>query len=139
MNSKRLIGNRRAIVAGIAGNVMENACQWCAGRVRVIAAPDGLRQFVLTVEDDGPGLPPEKRSEVLRRGARLDERTPGSGLGLAIVDELARAYGGSISLGASPLGGVEAAIRLPVPHVVGAAPKGNGRAAAPEEPAVSRK
>jgi signal transduction histidine kinase len=97
----------------IAGNVMENACQWCAARVRVTAEPDGPRHFVLTVEDDGPGLPPEKRSEVLRRGARLDERTPGSGLGLAIVDELARAYGGSIALGASLLGGAEAVIRLP--------------------------
>jgi signal transduction histidine kinase len=97
----------------IAGNVMENACQWCAGRVRVTAEPDGPREFVLVVEDDGPGLPPEKRNEVLRRGARLDERTPGSGLGLAIVDELARAYGGSIALGASALGGVEALIRLP--------------------------
>jgi signal transduction histidine kinase len=108
----RFRGERQDLLE-IAGNVMENACQWCAGRVRVDAAPDGPRLFMLTVGDDGPGLPPEKRSEVLRRGARLDERTPGSGLGLAIVDELARAYGGSISLGASPLGGVLASIRLP--------------------------
>jgi signal transduction histidine kinase len=108
----RFHGERQDLLE-IAGNVMENACQWCAGRVRVTAEPDGPRDFVLTVEDDGPGLPPEKRSEVLRRGARLDERTPGSGLGLAIVDELARAYGGSITLGASPLGGVAAVIRLP--------------------------
>jgi signal transduction histidine kinase len=85
--------------------------------VRVTAEADsslgGPRQFRLTVEDDGPGLPAEKRNEVLRRGARLDERTPGSGLGLAIVDELARAYGGSVALGASALGGVAAVIRLP--------------------------
>jgi signal transduction histidine kinase len=108
----RFRGERQDLLE-IAGNVMENACQWCAGRVRVSAEPDGPRQFVLTVEDDGPGLPPEKRSEVLRRGARLDERTPGSGLGLAIVDELARAYGGSITLAASPLGGAEVVIRLP--------------------------
>ena len=108
----RFRGERQDLLE-IAGNVMENACQWCVGRVRVTAAPDGLRHFVLTVEDDGPGLPPEKRSEVLRRGARLDERTPGSGLGLAIVDELTRAYGGSITLGAAALGGLEAVIRLP--------------------------
>ena len=112
----RFRGERQDLLE-IAGNVMENACQWCAGRVRVTAAPDvnpgGPPQFMLTVEDDGPGLPPDMRSEVLRRGARLDERTPGSGLGLAIVDELARAYGGSIALGASGLGGLEAVIRLP--------------------------
>jgi signal transduction histidine kinase len=108
----RFHGERQDLLE-IAGNVMENACQWANGRVRVTVAPDEPRRFVLTVEDDGPGLPPAKRGEVLRRGARLDERTPGSGLGLAIVDELARAYGGSITLGASPLGGVEALIRLP--------------------------
>ena len=97
----------------IAGNAMENACKWSAGRVRVTAAPSGADQLRITVEDDGPGLPPEKRSEVLRRGARLDEQTSGSGLGLAIVDELARAYGGSITLEASVLGGLEAIIQLP--------------------------
>ncbi len=108
----RFRGERQDLLE-VAGNVMENACQWCVGRVRVTAAPDGPRHFVLTVEDDGPGLPPERRDEMLRRGARLDERTPGSGLGLAIVDELARAYGGSITLGAAALGGLEAVIRLP--------------------------
>jgi signal transduction histidine kinase len=108
----KFLGERQDLLE-IAGNVMENACQWCAGRVRLTATPDGPRYFVLVVEDDGPGLPLEMRNEVLRRGARLDERTPGSGLGLAIVDELARAYGGSISLGAAALGGLEAVIRLP--------------------------
>ncbi|WP_239508070.1 ATP-binding protein, partial [Enterobacter asburiae] len=75
---------------------MENACKWSNGRVRVSAsaiAPDRLR---LVVEVDGPGLPPDRRDEVLKRGTRLDENAPGSGLGLSIVDELARAYGGSI-------------------------------------------
>lgn len=100
----------------IAGNVIENACQWSARRVRVTAAgveganPPRLR---LTVEDDGPGLPPEQRAEVLKRGARLDEATPGSGLGLSIVDELARAYGGSVRLDQAALGGLKVDIELP--------------------------
>jgi signal transduction histidine kinase len=108
----RFHGERQDLLE-VIGNVMENACQWCVGRVRVSATPDGPRHFLLAVDDDGPGLAPEQRREVLRRGARLDERTPGSGLGLAIVDELARAYGGSVTLGASTLGGLELVIRLP--------------------------
>jgi signal transduction histidine kinase len=65
------------------------------------------------VEDDGPGLPPDQRESVLKRGERLDENAPGSGLGLSIVDELARAYGGSLVLGDSPLGGLKATLDLP--------------------------
>jgi signal transduction histidine kinase len=44
---------------------------------------------------------------------RADEAAPGSGLGLAIVADLAELYGGSIALGASPLGGLRATLRLP--------------------------
>jgi signal transduction histidine kinase len=98
----------------IAGNVLENACKWAASRVRIEAGPGpSPREFALTVEDDGPGLPADRRGEVLRRGARLDEQTPGSGLGLAIVDELARAYGGSVALDESAWGGLKAVILLP--------------------------
>jgi signal transduction histidine kinase len=51
--------------------------------------------------------------EVVQRGARLDETAPGSGLGLSIVDELARAYGGALRLGDSPLGGLSVQLELP--------------------------
>jgi signal transduction histidine kinase len=50
---------------------------------------------------------------VLRRGVRLDEKTPGSGLGLDIVKELVDVYGGSLQLKRSVLGGVLAELRLP--------------------------
>ena len=53
------------------------------------------------------------REAVLQRGVRADEASPGSGLGLAIVRDLADAYGGSISVEASPLGGLRARLRLP--------------------------
>jgi signal transduction histidine kinase len=106
------LGERQDLLE-IAGNVMENACKWCRGRVRVEAGPAGPRQLRLGVEDDGPGIAEERRAEMLRRGARLDERTPGSGLGLAIVDELVRAYGGSLTLDRSSLGGLRAVILLP--------------------------
>lgn len=98
----------------IAGNVLENACKWGVRRVRATAErSDDGSSFRLVVEDDGPGLPAEGRDEVMRRGARLDESAPGSGLGLSIVDELARAYGGSVTLGDSPLGGLRVEVTLP--------------------------
>jgi signal transduction histidine kinase len=81
--------------------------------VVVEAASSGPAQLRVTVEDDGPGLPPERRGEVLQRGARLDESAPGSGLGLSIVEELAKAYGGSIALDDSALGGLKVELILP--------------------------
>lgn len=97
----------------LAGNVMENAGKWCKGRIRAEAAPSGEARMLLTVDDDGPGLPPEERAQALKRGQRLDENAPGSGLGLSIVDELTRAYGGSVLLGKSPMGGLRVSLDLP--------------------------
>ena len=97
----------------LAGNVMENAGKWCKGKVKAVAVASSPEQMTLTVDDDGPGLPPDRWSDALKRGQRMDEHTPGSGLGLSIVDELARAYGGSVTLGASPLGGLRVTLVLP--------------------------
>ncbi|MDB5477325.1 MAG: sensor histidine kinase [Phenylobacterium sp.] len=97
----------------IAGNAMENACKWCQGKVRVRAHGLGHERLLLTVEDDGPGLTPDERETVVLRGARLDENAPGSGLGLSIIDELARAYRGTLKLEDSSLGGLKLAIDLP--------------------------
>jgi signal transduction histidine kinase len=97
----------------IIGNVMENAAKWCRRIVVVEAVASGPALLRVTVEDDGPGLPPERRGEVLQRGARLDESAPGSGLGLSIVEELAKAYGGSVALDDSPLGGLRVELILP--------------------------
>ena len=97
----------------LAGNVMENAAKWCKGKVRAEAVASSAEQMTLTVDDDGPGLPPDRWIDALKRGQRMDEHTPGSGLGLSIVDELARAYGGSVMLGASPLGGLRVTLILP--------------------------
>lgn len=105
----------------MVGNLMDNACKWAKGHVRVEAA---LNQGVvstlrLTVDDDGPGLSPEARAKVLTRGARLDESVPGSGLGLSIVRDLAELYGGTLSLEESPLGGLRATLTLPAAQGVG--------------------
>jgi signal transduction histidine kinase len=81
--------------------------------VRVAATPKGEGRMLLVVEDNGAGLPAERRQDVLKRGARLDETGPGSGLGLSIVDDLARAYGGTVSLADSSLGGLKVSVELP--------------------------
>ena len=98
------------------GNLLDNACKWAGSVVRVSAAAAGEGQathLLLVVEDDGPGIQADQRAAVVARGARLDESMPGSGLGLAIVQELAGLYGGTLSLGTSPLGGLRAELRLP--------------------------
>lgn len=97
----------------MVGNVMENAAKWGRRRMIVRAESPAPARLLITVEDDGPGLPPERRGDVLQRGARLDESAPGSGLGLSIVEELAKAYGGSIRLGDSALGGLKVELHLP--------------------------
>ncbi len=95
------------------GNLLDNACQWARNEVRVGIEADGPAHLCVVVEDDGPGIPAALRTQMLERGARLDETTPGSGLGLAIVTELAGLYGGALTLAESPLGGLCARLRLP--------------------------
>jgi signal transduction histidine kinase len=103
----------------MAGNLLDNACKWAAKRILVevrparTGTPDGRAFIDLSVSDDGPGLPLEKRPEALKRGKRLDETKPGSGLGLNIVSETAAMYGGKVALHDSPLGGLKAVLRLP--------------------------
>lgn len=94
------------------GNLLDNACKWAHSQVRVGWALQGTH-WVLTVDDDGPGLPADQRERVLQRGVRADEQVPGSGLGLAIVHDLALLYGGGLALAPSALGGLRVALRLP--------------------------
>ena len=96
----------------IVGNLLDNACKWAKRVValRLVAKPGKL---VVIVDDDGPGLPLELMDAVTKRGARLDESIPGSGLGLSIADELAKAHGGELLLGASALGGLRVSVVLP--------------------------
>ena len=103
----------------LIGNLLDNAGKWARRRVVVRAGrepnPDaaGRPFFIAEIDDDGPGLDPQARAAALVRGEKLDESRPGSGLGLSIVADLASAYGGSLSLEESPLGGVRARLRLP--------------------------
>jgi signal transduction histidine kinase len=101
------------------GNLVDNACKWASSRVAIEVVrerPDPLsdRHVVrIVVDDDGRGLSPSEREQVSKRGQRLDETKPGSGLGLSIIVELAALYGGSLTLGTAPLGGLRAELVLP--------------------------
>jgi signal transduction histidine kinase len=97
----------------LVGNLMDNACKWARRDVRVTASAAEGGAWRLCVEDDGPGLSEAEREQALARGVRLDEQAPGTGLGLAIVSDLARAYGGALTLDASELGGLRAQLDLP--------------------------
>ncbi|WP_404405368.1 ATP-binding protein [Pelagibacterium halotolerans] len=100
----------------MAGNLLENACKWARSAIRLSAAEivrDGNRQVHIVVEDDGPGLSAEETEKVLRRGVRLDEKTPGSGLGLDIVKELVDVYGGDLTMAGSEMGGLKVELFLP--------------------------
>ncbi|WP_045836057.1 sensor histidine kinase [Hyphomicrobium sp. 99] len=100
------------------GNLLDNACKWGQARVYLTAVvnnPDttARRKLKITVEDDGPGLSPEQRAKIGKRGLRLDETKPGSGLGLSIVADLAASYRGRLRLDASEHGGLKAIVELP--------------------------
>jgi signal transduction histidine kinase len=101
------------------GNLVDNACKWAQSRVSVEVSTErpGVNNGPLLhvlVDDDGPGLTPEEREQVVaHRGRRLDETKPGSGLGLSIVLELASLYGGHLTLGTAPIGGLRAELVLP--------------------------
>ena len=99
----------------MAGNLMDNGCKWTKTslEVRTFVNPEDETSFMVVVSDDGPGMAEDQYSEALKRGARLDEATPGSGFGLAIVDDLAKAYKGSVALGKSDMGGLKVTLILP--------------------------
>jgi two-component system osmolarity sensor histidine kinase EnvZ len=97
---------RRAIT-----NLVDNARRH-ARHVTLGASTMGARNVQVTVDDDGPGIPPDRRESVFRpfeSGA-----AGGTGLGLTIARDIVRAHGGDIMLEESPLGGLRARIRLPV-------------------------
>ena len=97
-------------------NLVSNAARY-GDRIAIRATHDA-RYLIVMIDDDGPGIPPDQREDVFRPFFRLDEARNvdggGTGLGLAIARDIARAHGGDIMLGDSPLGGLRATVRLPV-------------------------
>jgi signal transduction histidine kinase len=117
--SKASFRGERQDLEEMVGNLVDNACKWAASRVfiEVLVKPPAeagaTSMLRIIVDDDGRGLSDQERAQVSRRGQRLDESKPGSGLGLSIVVDLAGLYGGSLTLGRAPIGGLRAELVLP--------------------------
>jgi signal transduction histidine kinase len=110
----RFAGERQDLEE-ILGNLCDNACKWARSSVSVTAQAAAGRKgrIAIAIEDDGPGLTPEQRARIGKRGVRLDESKPGSGLGLSIVTDLVQSYRGSLSLDQSARGGLRVDLDLP--------------------------
>lgn len=97
-------------------NLVGNAAKH-AQNINITAALDDQRLMV-TIDDDGPGIPEALREDVFRPFVRLDDARnqdeSGTGLGLAIARDIARGHGGDITLADSPLGGLRAVIEIPI-------------------------
>jgi two-component system osmolarity sensor histidine kinase EnvZ len=97
-------------------NLASNAARH--GQKVILQAAHEGRWLMIHVDDNGPGVPFEKRDEVFKPFVRLDEARNqdegGSGLGLAIARDAARAHGGDITLSDSAMGGLRASVRIPV-------------------------
>ena len=100
-------------------NLFDNAAKW--------SPPDGtvtvrLRDGVLVVDDEGPGISDPDLPHVFERFWRSDESRsmPGSGLGLAIVAQVVERHAGTVAAGASPAGGARFRVRLPGSETAGA-------------------
>ena len=98
------------------GNLLGNAARH-AQHIR-LAAQRRDHQLEITVDDDGPGIPEDRREDVFKAFFRLDEArnldSGGVGLGLSISRDIVHAHGGEISLETSPLGGLRVVVLLPV-------------------------
>ncbi len=102
----------------LLGNVLENAYKW-ANRV-ILCRTSSIRKsnvvhegLIIEIHDDGPGINPNDREDILKRGVRLDERASGQGIGLSLVNEIVERYSGTLDISSSSLGGVLLTIKFP--------------------------
>lgn len=101
--------------ARLLANIVGNAFRYA--RNVSIEAVHGGGTLTITIDDDGPGIPPEKREDVFKPFVRLDiarnQDDSGTGLGLAIARDIARSHGGDITFADSPMGGLRAVVKVP--------------------------
>ena len=95
------------------GNVLDNACKWARHEIIVAVVAD-QNEVIITIDDDGKGLPEIQKDQIFQRGIRADEKIPGTGLGLDIVRDLTDLYHGTVMTATSPLGGLRVILRLPL-------------------------
>ncbi len=108
-------GREQALKRAVT-NIISNAFNY--GKTIAVALESNNNKLEITVDDDGPGIPPEKREEVFKAFYRLDEsrnkETGGVGLGLSIARDIITSHGGKIELTDSELGGLRVLISIPL-------------------------
>lgn len=96
----------------LCGNLLDNACKAAQDRI-VISAETSEGWLTINVEDDGPGIPDDKKVLLLERGTRLDTYTEGHGIGMALATDLVSIYEGRMLIKDSALGGARIVIQFP--------------------------
>lgn len=108
---------RPTALASAFGNIIENAARFAKKKI-LIAEKDSAEFVEITIDDDGVGIPKDKRADALRPFVRLDAArgagTGGTGLGLSIAQTAIENHGGEIYLEDSPLGGLRVRVVLPI-------------------------
>jgi two-component system sensor histidine kinase PhoQ len=97
----------------ILGNVLDNACKAAFKQV-TLSVQTSLNTLLIHIEDDGPGIPKDKREQLLERGNRLDSYKEGQGIGMAVVADLVSAYQGQLEIKQSNLGGAKLTLIFPI-------------------------
>jgi two-component system OmpR family sensor kinase len=110
-------------------NLVQNALRYAREVVRVSVSVVAGSVAVVTVDDDGPGVPEDRRDDIFGRFVRLEDSRDrdrgGVGLGLAIVAEIVRAHGARVDVSASPIGGARFVVELPIDRAETPAEPGN--------------
>jgi signal transduction histidine kinase len=108
-----VLGDRLAL-RRIVANIIDNAVIY--GKAAHLSLDTTAEQVTLTVDDEGPGIPPEQRQSILEPFVRLENsrnrRTGGAGLGLAVARSLVEAHHGTISISDAPSGGARVTVQL---------------------------
>jgi two-component system osmolarity sensor histidine kinase EnvZ len=111
-----LIALRPMAMQRLLGNLIDNAFAYGKGEV-VLATKIEADHILVSVKDNGPGIPESQKTRLLRPFERLDTargNTKGSGLGLAICDRIVKLHKGKLDLVNRPQGGLEVRISLPL-------------------------
>lgn len=95
----------------VLGNLLDNAFKACQQQVR-ISARRQQSTLLIYIEDDGEGIPQQRRQQVLKRGGRADTRNPGQGIGLAVALDILNSYQAQLRISDSELGGAKFEIIL---------------------------